>query len=115
MSTIELKHDGQPIVIEQDEATGAVTIHFALHDVDESGRTQPVIIHLTENVEVVVPKQGVTPGIMDPDNEWAVARVELMDGEVRAMLWDRKIIEHATESMVITLIPAQVTALPSSK
>ncbi len=111
MSTIELKHDGQPIVIEQDEGTGAVTIHFALHDVDESGRTQLVIIHLTENVEVVVPK----PGIMDPDNEWAVARVELMDGEVRAMLWDRKIIEHATESMVITLIPAQVTAMPSSK
>jgi hypothetical protein len=110
MSTLELKHDGRPIVIEQDEATGAVTIRCALRDVDESGRTQPVIIHLTENVEVVVPRPGVMPGILDPTHEWAVTRVELMDGEVRAMLWDHGIIEHAAESLVVTLVPAQLTA-----
>jgi hypothetical protein len=103
---IELTHDGALTVIEQEEATGVVTIRFTLADVDESGRTHPVIIHLTEHVEVVVPKLGVTPGVMDPDNELAVARVELMDGEVRAMLWDHAAVEHATESMVVTLIPA---------
>ena len=114
MSTLELKHGGQPIVIEQDEITGAVTIRCTLQDVDESGRTQPVVIHLTENVEVVVPRPGVKPGILDPNNEWAVTRVELMDGEVRAMLWDREIIEHAAESLVVTLVPSQLTAiLPS--
>jgi hypothetical protein len=102
---LELTHDGQTIVIEQED-TGAVTIHFALQDVDESGRTKPVIIHLTENVEVVVPKPGVTPGIMDPDNEWAVARVELMDGEVRAMAWDHEAVASGAESVVLTLIPA---------
>ena len=94
-------------VIEQKEDTpGVVTIRFTLADVDESGRTQPVIIHLTEHVEIVVPKPDVTPGVMDPDNEWAVARVELKEGEVRAMLWDHAAIEQATESMVVTLVPA---------
>ena len=103
---LELTHDGQTIVIEQEADTGTVTIHFALQDVDESGRTQPVIIHLTENVEVVVPKPGATPGMMDPDNEWAVARVELMDGEVRAMAWDHEAVASGAESVVLTLIPA---------
>ena len=103
---IELTQDGALTVIEQEEATGVVTIRFTLADVDESGRTQPVIIHLTEHVEIVVPKPDVTPGIMDPDNELAVARVELMEGEVRAMLWDHAAIEQATESMVVALVPA---------
>ena len=57
-------------------------------------------------MEIVVPKPEVTPGIMDPDNEWAVARVELMEGEVRAMLWDHAAIEQATEAMVVPLVPA---------
>jgi hypothetical protein len=48
---------------------------------------------------------------MDPDNEWAVARVELMEGEVRAMLWDHAAIEQATEAMVVTLVPASDAAI----
>ena len=109
---IELTQDGAVTVIEQKEDTpGVVTIRFTLADVDESGRTQPVIIHLTEHVEIVVPKPDVTPGVMDPDNEWAVARVELMEGEVRAMLWDHAAIEQATEAMVIALVPASGAAI----
>lgn len=49
------------------------------------------------------------PSILDPNNEWAVTRVELMDGEVRAMQWDHEVIEHAAESLVVTLIPAAAT------
>jgi hypothetical protein len=48
---------------------------------------------------------------MDPDNEWAVARVELMEGEVRAMLWDHVAIEQATEAMVVPLVPAPDAAI----
>ena len=109
---IELTQDGALTVIEQKEDTpGVVTIRFTLADVDESGRTQPVIIHLTEHVEIVVPKPDVTPGVMDPDNELAVARVELMEGEVRAMLWEHSAIEQATEAMVVTLVPAPDAAI----
>ncbi len=101
---IEFKHDGQPIVIEQEADSGTLTLHFALQDVDGSGRIQPIIIHLTENVEVVVPKPGVMPGLMDPANERAVTRVELMAGEVRALVWDHAAVETDTEPLVVTLI-----------
>ena len=91
-------------------------IRFTLHDVNEaSDRTQEVLIFLSEHVEIVVPRPGQTPGAMDPDNEIAVVRVELLDGDVRAMLWDQDTVQRAEEATVVTIVPAcaSVTGLPA--
>ena len=102
---LELTHADRVTVIEIAEQTGVITIHYALQAVDGEDRL-PIIIRLTEHVEVIVPR------ISDPDqqitsaNERAVARVELMDGEVQALLWDHAAVEHDTEPQVIRLTPA---------
>ena len=102
---IELIKDGRPVVIEQAD-NGVITIQAALSDVDESGRTQAVLIHLTEHVEVIVPRISDPDLILSGANEHAVARVELLDGDVQALLWDHAAVEHDTEPQVFRLTPA---------
>ena len=90
-------------------------IRFTLRDGCEgSDRTQEVLIFLSEHVEIVIPEPGQTPGVMDPDNELAVTRVELLDGDVRAMLWDQNTVKCAGDATVVTIVPAcaLVTGLP---
>ena len=74
------------LVIESDGRE--IVIRYDLTDVAEPGRTQHVDIYLTENVEVVIPKVIDEAQQVIGDNERAVARVELFEGAVRAMLWD---------------------------
>jgi len=102
---LELTHADRLTVIEIAEQTGVITIHYALQAIDGEDRL-PVIIRLTEHVEVIVPR------ISDPDqqvtgtNERAVARVELLDGEVQVLLWDHTAVEHDTEPQAVRLTPA---------
>ena len=90
-------------------------IRYTLRDgSEESDRTQEVLIFLSEHVEIVIPLPGQTPGVMDPDHELAVTRVELLDGAVRAMLWDHDTVQGAGDAMVVTIVPAcaSATGLP---
>jgi hypothetical protein len=90
-------------------------IRYTLRDgSEESDRTQEVLIFLSEHVEIVIPLPGQTPGVMDPDHELAVTRVELLDGAVRAMLWDQETVQGAGDALVVTIVPAcvSVTSLP---
>ncbi|CAG0937161.1 hypothetical protein TFLX_06073 [Thermoflexales bacterium] len=68
-----------------------------------------MLIFFTEDIEVVVPKPGVLPGVMDPEHELAVVRVEAREGEVRALIWDRRTIERADEALVIPLTSARAS------
>jgi hypothetical protein len=86
---------------------------FTLQDGDalaedrDAVATQEVLIFLSEDVEVVVPRPGQTPGFMDPAREEAVVRVELWDGEVRAKIWDQAAVrEDADDSaLILPLVP----------
>ena len=102
---LELTHADRLTVIEIAEQTGVITIHYALQAIDGEDRL-PVIIRLTEHVEVIVPKTSDPDLILSGANERAVARVELLDGEVQALLWDHAAVEHDTEPQVIRLTPA---------
>lgn len=96
-------------------ASTPTSFRFTLHDGSEdSVATQEVLIFLSEHVEIVIPEPGQTPGVMDPDNELAVTRVELLDGDVRAMLWDQNTVKCAGDATVVTIAPAcaLVTGLP---
>jgi hypothetical protein len=87
-------------------------IRFILRDGSEgSDRTQEVLIFLSEYVEIVIPLPGQTPSVMDPDHELAVTRVELLDGAVRAMLWDQDTVQCAGDAMVVTIVPACPSAM----
>jgi len=102
-----------PYVTAWPTATQSVpaSFRFTLHDVNEdSAVTQDVLIFLSEQVEIVVPRPGQTPSHMDPDHELAVARVELCAGDVRAMLWDYETLEAADDAQVTVLFPADVSA-----
>ena len=102
---LELTHADRVTVIEIAEQTGVITIHYALQAIDGNDRL-PVIIRLTEHVEVIVPKTGDPDLILSGANERAVARVELLDGEVQALLWDHAAVERDTEPQVMRLTPA---------
>ena len=102
---LELTHADCLTVIEIAEQTGVITIHYALQAIDGKDRL-PVIIRLTEHVEVIVPRISDPDPILSGANERAVARVELLDGDVRALLWDHAAVEHDTEPQVIRLTPA---------
>lgn len=102
---LELTHADRLTVIEVAAQTGVITIHYALQTIDGEGRL-PVIIRLTEHVEVIVPQSSVPDLILSGANERAVARVELLDGEVQALLWDHAAVERDTEPQVIRLTSA---------
>ena len=102
---LELTHADRVTVIEIAEQTGVITIHYALQAIDGNDRL-PVIIRLTEHVEVIVPKTNDPDLILSGANERAVARVELLDGEVQALLWDHAAVAYDTEPQVIHLTPA---------
>lgn len=109
---IELIKDGRPVVIEQAD-NGVITIQYILSDVDESGRTQVVVIHLTEYVEVIVPHVANEAHVIIGANEHAVARVELSEGVVQALLWDATRCaagDDTGQAQIIELVPATRTA-----
>ncbi len=91
------------LVIEGNER--AIVIRYDLTDVAEPGRTQHVDIYLTENVEVVIPKVIDEAHQVIGDNERAVARVELFEGEVRAMLWDETCCVAAGDDGMAQIVP----------
>ena len=109
---LELTHADRLTVIEVAEQTGVITIHSALQAIDGGDRL-PVIIRLTEHVEVIVPKTSDPDLILSGANERAVARVELLDGEVQALLWDHAAVEQDTEPQVIRLTPADAAQFVS--
>lgn len=105
---IELIKDGRPVVIEQAD-NDVITIRYDLSDVDESGRTQAVVIHLTEHVEVIVPQIADEAHVMIGANECAVSRVELSAGVVQALLWDVTRCaagDDAGQAQIVELVPA---------
>ena len=102
---LELTHADRLTVIEVAEQTGVITIHYALQAIDGEDRL-PIIIRLTEHVEVIVPKTSDPDPSLSGANERAVARVELLDGEVQALLWDHAAVKHDTEPKVIRLTSA---------
>ena len=89
-----------------------ITIHYQLQAIDGIDRL-PVIIRLTEHVEVIVPHISDSESSTTGAHERAVARVELLDGEVQALLWDHAAVEHDTEPQVIRLTPADPAQLVS--
>ncbi len=107
---LELTHDDRLIIIEIAEPTGVITIHFALRAIDGEDRL-PVILRLTEHVEVIVPKTSDPDLILSGANERAVTRVELLDSEVQALLWDHAAVEHDTEPQVVRLTPVDAAQL----
>lgn len=109
---IELLNDGRPVVIEQAD-NGVITIQYTLSDVDESGRTQVVLIHLTEHVEVIVPHVANEAHVIIGANERAVARVELSEGVVQALLWDATRCaagDDTGQAQIVELVPVPRTA-----
>jgi hypothetical protein len=118
---LELTHADRLTVIEVAKQTGVITIHSALQAIDGEDRL-PIIIRLTEHVEVIVPQISNPDQRLNGTNERAVARVELLDGEVQALLWDHAAVEHDTEPQVMRLTPAgaaqcvsQSSITPTSK
>lgn len=109
---LELTHADRVTVIEIAEQTGVITIHYALQAIDGNDRL-PVIIRLTEHVEVIVPKTSDPDPILSGANERAVARVELLDGEVQALLWDHAAVEQDIEPQVMRLAPADAAQFVS--
>lgn len=69
-------------------AADSLPQYVTLTDVDESGRQRAALIYLSEFIEIVIPRPGgVIPGRINPAHELAVARVELLEGDVRIQYW----------------------------
>lgn len=103
-----------PYAIAWPTATQAVpaSFRFTLRDANEDlAATREVVIFLSEHVEIVVPRSGHVPRVMDPEHEEAVTRVELLDGEVRTMVWDREAVQSADNATVLTLVPSRMTPI----
>lgn len=100
-SRVVIECDGREIVIRCD-----------LTDVSEPGRTQHVDIYLTENVEIIVPKVADEAHQVIGDNERAAARVELFEGEVRAMLWDEAACAASGDDGMARIVPLVAQSCP---
>lgn len=91
------------VVMEVDER--AVVIYYALSDADGSGKKREVVVHLTENVEAIIQRVADKDHGIIGDNELAVARVELFEGQVRAMLWDETTCNAPGDEGMAQIVP----------